>query len=103
MTRRFSWLSAEPAAGFLEPAGRQAFGAFLGAGKGKALNRHAVLRSAGEHAAQPAQRPGIAEPGQQFISNSRNPQLPVFHYYLFTYLGGRVPDTDRSDPATARS
>jgi len=53
-----------------------------------AFERHAVLRSAGQDAAQPAQRPGIPEPGQQFISNSCNSQLPVFHYYLFTYFEG---------------
>ena len=79
-------LVAEPPAGFLKPPGGEAFGAFLRAGKGKALNRHAVLWSAGQDTAQPAQRPGIPESCQQFIPNSCNPQLPVFHYYLFTYV-----------------
>ena len=58
----------------------------LRAGEGVALNGDAVLWSAGQHAAQPAERAGIAQAGQQFISNSRNPQLPVFHDYLFTSI-----------------
>ena len=75
---------AEPPAGLLQPASGQAFCSFLRAGEGVTFQGHAVLRSAGQDAAQPAKGPGIAKSGQQFISNSCEPQLPVFHKSLFT-------------------